>query len=813
MRNGYTKKCISSIVAIVYMLSLMFIQAPAVFAQTQPAVVADASNDILDITGGTSQGIGSKEPGGDISNAVFYIAVKDSSGETKYYYYTRAELEAYETQEAYTYDDHSVIKTVTCKGALLTDMLADLNGVTITDDMIVQYAEEDGYHADAATDVVNSNYKDTVESLTKQTVSGSGSTKSAMRPIVSYLIHEEYESPDEYNVNDPEGVFKDADNNSGYLRVYRDTGGANSAVIKYLMGVAVSTDGALLSGNNGCVLTSVSDKNSTIKVRNDITIKGLVPGMQFAVKAPAVTNAALAAGETTPVLITVGSGAPAEQVVTFKYTEDTYFYVNDLTLCTITNYTYTDLIAMSEQVPDAGANTPPYGYSRPMYYRYNGVWLSDLVKGLSSNSTVRLVAKDGTKTDITANIAQYFVAYNNTRSKTSTNIPEGKRVTVTYDDAKVITPGSGENITGSAEDDYTTAGKDVDVLMAAAEGLEFSSSGGGGGSSGGGGGSSSGSSESASTGQLVKNSGATVSKDGVSVVIPEGAVSSDIRITIAKAEESGLTVSGERTLVSNVYEIIKNKEGNFAKDVTITLPFTKGKAEQSKDELTLCCWSGSEWVAVENVKVDWSAATISGTINHLTKFAVLAKAITPAVPVTVQPETGVILTDISGHWAHDAILAITANGAVSGYQDGSFKPDQTITRAEFATMLVKAFKLPSSGSKVFEDTAGHWAQGYIAAASDAGIVNGNSDKQFNPDALMTREQMAVMIVKAAKAAKSNQEISLKDKAGISAWAQDAVTSAIAANLMSGYPDQTFKPQNNTTRAEAASVIAKVWGQK
>ncbi len=441
--------------------------------ETQERVLIE--NVVGASVGEVSQGSGGgKEPGGDISNSVFYIAVKDTaSGGIQYYYYTKAELEAYETQEDYTYNDHSVIKTVTCKGALLSDLLDNLQGAAITDDMIVQYAEEDGYHADAAAALINSNYKDTVESLTKQTLSGGGSTKDPLRPTVAYEIHEEYANPDQYNVNDPAGVFKDADNNSGYLRVYRDTGDANSTVMKYMMGVVISAEGSLLSGNNGYVVVSVSDKNPAIKVRNDITIKGLVPGMQYAVKAPLVTNANLAVGQTSPVLITVGSGAPAEQAITFAYTEDTYFYVENTITDVTTNYTYTDLIATHEQTPEAG--TAPYGYAKPMYYRYNGVWLSDLVSGLNGDVSIKLVAKDGTKVDITEDIAQYFAAYNNTQSKTSTNIPEGKRVTVTYDDAKVIIPGTGVNITGAGATDYTPEGKDVDVLMAAAEGLEITS--------------------------------------------------------------------------------------------------------------------------------------------------------------------------------------------------------------------------------------------------------------------------------------------------------------------------------------------------
>lgn len=418
---------------------------------------------------------GSKEPGGDIGNAVFYIAVQDSAGgEVKNYYFTRAELEAYETQEAYHYNDHSVMKTVTCKGALLKDLFSDLKGVNITNDMIVQYAEQDAYHADPATAVINSSYKDTVQSLTESTVGGDGSTRNPMRSIVTYLIHEEYDNPDAYNVNDPPGVFEDADNNSGYLRAYRDTGGANSAVIKYLMGVVVSTSGSLLTQDHGITVSCVSAKNPEIRIISDSLVQGVLPGMQYAVKAPVVTNATLAGGQTNPVIITVGTGAPSTQVITFSYDEDTYFYVKNNTTGTETDYTYTDLVAMHTQMPDAATNTPPYGYSRPMYYRYNGVWLSDLLSGISGDYSIKLVAEDGSKTDITNDVSLYFAAYNNTQSKTSTNIPEGKRVTKTYNGAKIIIPGTGENITGSSDTDYTTAGKDIDVLMAAAEGLEIS---------------------------------------------------------------------------------------------------------------------------------------------------------------------------------------------------------------------------------------------------------------------------------------------------------------------------------------------------
>ena len=132
---------------------------------------------------GVDTGPGKKAPGGDIANSVFYLAVNDGNGDTKFYYYTREELEALETEEAYYYNDHSVKKTVTAKGALLSTLLDNITGVTITPDMIVQYAEEDGYHAAPNETVPDSYYKDTVESLTEPTLWG-GSAKLPTRTII-----------------------------------------------------------------------------------------------------------------------------------------------------------------------------------------------------------------------------------------------------------------------------------------------------------------------------------------------------------------------------------------------------------------------------------------------------------------------------------------------------------------------------------------------------------------------------------------------------------------------------------------------------
>jgi hypothetical protein len=177
-------------------------------------------------------------------------------------------------------------------------------------------------------------------------------------------------------------------------------------------------------------------------------------------------------------------------------------------------------------------------------------------------------------------------------------------------------------------------------------------------------------------------------------------------------------------------------------------------------------------------------------------------------PGAATPAPSVALTDIAGHWAHAEIDKLIHSGAVAGYPDRTFKPDQSITRAEFVKILVAAFKLEAKAGQLFSDTANHWAKDYIATANAHGIVDGYSDSLFGPDDLITREQMAVMAVKAAKLPLVSGEAPFSDQAEISSWAAHEVFTARKDGIINGYPDGSFKPKGNATRAEAISIIAK-----
>lgn len=185
----------------------------------------------------------------------------------------------------------------------------------------------------------------------------------------------------------------------------------------------------------------------------------------------------------------------------------------------------------------------------------------------------------------------------------------------------------------------------------------------------------------------------------------------------------------------------------------------------------------------------------------------------PVQPVTTAPTAS--LKDIADHWAMSRINDLVARGAIKGYPDGTFQPDASITRAEFTTVVVKAFNLtsPNGQALAFTDTSEHWARDYIATATAAGIVGGYNDSIFGPNDPITREQMAAIVVKAARLTLATEATQFADSGSIAAWAGSAVATAVHHQIIKGYPDNTFKPGGKATRAEASAVIVNALNLK
>ncbi|WP_250673802.1 S-layer homology domain-containing protein [Paraclostridium ghonii] len=168
--------------------------------------------------------------------------------------------------------------------------------------------------------------------------------------------------------------------------------------------------------------------------------------------------------------------------------------------------------------------------------------------------------------------------------------------------------------------------------------------------------------------------------------------------------------------------------------------------------------------------------------------------------------------DIRGHWGESQIKAFINKGYINGYPDGTFRPNNSITRAEFVTIFNNQFGLTNRSGKVFNDTAYHWAKDAIDIAVTNGVCNGMSNTEFGPDQPITREQAAKMVAnyKGIKDSYYDRVGGYKDGWNTSNWAIAEVEAILEAGYMNGYSeDNTFRPKNNITRAEAVSTLTRV----
>lgn len=103
--------------------------------------------------------------------------------------------------------------------------------------------------------------------------------------------------------------------------------------------------------------------------------------------------------------------------------------------------------------------------------------------------------------------------------------------------------------------------------------------------------------------------------------------------------------------------------------------------------------------------------------------------------------------DTENHWAADAIGTLKASGIINGYADGTFKPNQSISRAEIAAMLAKVINTDFVISNAFKDVSGNWAEAEIDTLSDMGIIHGAADGSFKPNAKATKTESLLMILR------------------------------------------------------------------
>lgn len=175
-------------------------------------------------------------------------------------------------------------------------------------------------------------------------------------------------------------------------------------------------------------------------------------------------------------------------------------------------------------------------------------------------------------------------------------------------------------------------------------------------------------------------------------------------------------------------------------------------------------------------------------------------------------ESSFVFNDIeSVSWARDSIEALARRGVINGKADKIFAPNDTVTREEFVKMVVLALNITAEDTSCdFTDVRDDaWYKEYVGKAVRSGLVNGRGDGTFGVGESITRQDIAVILWNGIKSkAESKSAAEFIDNDDVSDYAKEAVNAMRYLNIIDGYDDNTFRPNNAATRAEAAKLLYK-----
>ncbi|NOU85549.1 hypothetical protein GC102_07120 [Paenibacillus sp. LMG 31460] len=293
-------------------------------------------------------------------------------------------------------------------------------------------------------------------------------------------------------------------------------------------------------------------------------------------------------------------------------------------------------------------------------------------------------------------------------------------------------------------------------------------------------------------------------KNQIRVTIPAGAVSAKGTIKVALVPENQAPAADGKQSLTATFELTSTTGRTFAKPVELT--FTYDAEHANKGQRGAVYYFNEQqqrWIFIGGTQN--SDGTVTAYVNHFAKFAVFV----------YEPK---VFSDLEGHWAAPYTERLIGMKVISGYPDHTFRPEEKVTRAQFAKMFVDALGLPMSDSAItFADDSNIpvWAKSAVVAAVKAGYIHGyeeNGAKLFKPDQTITRAEMAVLIAKALQtdvALTNSKTIRFKDETDIPGWAKPSVTAAALAGILNGFEDGTFRSSNVATRAEAVAMIYKL----
>ncbi len=304
---------------------------------------------------------------------------------------------------------------------------------------------------------------------------------------------------------------------------------------------------------------------------------------------------------------------------------------------------------------------------------------------------------------------------------------------------------------------------------------------------------------------MVKSDLATLTFDQKAVETVNGAGSGDVSINISKVDTTNLSNEVKAKVGDRPVYDFSVKTGNttvsqFGGNVTVSVPYTLQAGEDADAIVVYYVNSTGE---LEPMRGHYSAAT--GTVDfvtdHFSQYAV--------------GYNKVAFADVSNSaWYNDAVTFMAARGITTGTSEGVFSPNANLTRGQFLTMILRAYGIDSleAGADNFLDAGNTYYTGYLAAAKALGISNGNGNGSFLPNQAITRQDMFVLLYRTLDvlgeipaAQVSTTIAAFQDSASVSSYAAEAMNALVGATVVSG-SNGKLDPKGASTRAQMAQVL-------
>ena len=190
------------------------------------------------------------------------------------------------------------------------------------------------------------------------------------------------------------------------------------------------------------------------------------------------------------------------------------------------------------------------------------------------------------------------------------------------------------------------------------------------------------------------------------------------------------------------------------------------------------------------------------------KIVALLVVLMLAIPMVVNAAFSDVAEE---HWAKGFIDKLTSSGVINGYPDGTFRPSDTLTKGAFLKLIVTA-SLPEVDFNQLDKNFDHWAATYVKVAENYNVLEKGAITKENIDEPITRIDVIKILSLCDINMRSHEQkaldyLTFTDTDGLDETSEILLSHAVANGIIGGYPDGSFKPQNNLTRAEASKILA------